>query len=232
MAEELSSIEMLKSDFISSVSHELKTPLAQISNYASVLQSDGLSDKERKRYIEQIGESSRKLSVLVTNILQLNHLDNQKIQPKKERINISEQISECILGYDILLEEKDIQLDFDVSENLWVNADRELMDMVWNNLISNAIKFVDDQGEIRIYSQADETNIVVTISDNGCGMKEHEIAHIFDKFYQADTSRKTKGNGIGLSLVKRIIDLLKFTIEVESKPGVGSTFRISIPIEE
>lgn len=229
MAEELSSIELLKSDFISTVSHELKTPLAQISNYASVLQSDILTEEEKEVYIGQIGDSARRLSELVTNILQLNRLDNQKIQPQKTMINVSEQISECVLRMDSLLEEKDIWIDFEIDEAIWMEADAHLMEIVWNNLLTNAIKFVEVGGRIQIQSKVERKFIRIFVRDNGCGMTEQELKHIFDKFYQADTSRKTAGNGIGLALVKRIVDLMQFEIEVTSEKGRGSSFCSKIP---
>ena len=231
MAEELSSIELLKTDFISSVSHELKTPLSQISNYASILQSETLTEEEKHQYIEQIGESARKLSDLVTNILQLNRLDNQKIQPKEQRINLCEQLAACILGFDQLMDEKDIQLDFDMDEEIWIQTDAQLMSMVWNNLISNAIKFSEKQGSIRIHSELINNKVQISISDDGCGMDEQEVRHIFDKFYQADTSRKMNGNGIGLASLRCVIDLLQYEIKVKSVKGKGSTFVVIIPME-
>lgn len=231
MAEELSSIEMLKADFVSSVSHELKTPLSQISNYATILQSESLSESDQREYIERIGDSARRLSVLVTNILQLNRLENQKIQTQKEKVNLSEQLSGCILNVDSLLEEKEIQLTFSVDEDIWIFTDVQLMEIVWNNLISNAIKFVDTYGEISICGKQKGDMIEISVQDNGCGMNEQTAKHVFDKFYQADTSRKTAGNGIGLALVRRIVDLLQYDIKVETKEGSGSNFIVCIPVE-
>ena len=229
MAEELSSIEVLKTDFISSVSHELKTPLSQISNYATILQSGTLTEEEKSRYIEQIGDSARKLSGLVANILQLNRLDNQKIQPTKQRINLCEQLAGCILGFDSLMEEKDIQIVFEVAEDIWIQTDPQLMEMVWNNLLSNAIKFSEQHGQIRITSKRMGKQVQLSIADSGCGIAPQDQRHIFDKFYQADTSRRTSGNGIGLALVKRVIDLMQYKIEVQSEKGKGSEFIITLP---
>lgn len=231
MADELSSTEMLKNDFVSNVSHELKTPLAVIQNYATILQSETLSEEERKEYSERISQAAGRLSTLVTNILQVNRLENQKIKPASKPFNLSEALSRCILNYDAQMEEKQIDLEVNVDQNLILNSDENLLDMVWNNLLSNAVKFTQEGGKISVSVQREGENAIVTISDNGCGMDADTLRHIFDKFYRGDTSHATQGNGLGLALAKRIIDLLGGSVAVESSPGSGAVFRVQFPIQ-
>lgn len=228
MASELESTEILKNDFVSNVSHELKTPLAVIQNYASILQSDELTDEERKEYSNRIGAAANRLSVLVTNILQVNRLENQKISPVLHPFNLSEALSRCILNYDTLLDEKEIELETQLDQNLVVDGDENLLDMVWNNLISNAIKFTPEKGKIEIEAKKEGNAVLVSVSDNGCGINAESLHHIFDKFYQADTSHATEGNGLGLALVKRILDLLGGDISVISVPAKGSVFTVKL----
>lgn len=228
MVSELGSTELLKNDFVSNVSHELKTPLAVIQNYASILQSNELTDEERKEYSIRIGAAADRLSVLVTNILQLNRLENQKIRPVPRPFNLSEELSRCILNYDAQLDEKEIELVTQLDQDLIVRGDENLLDMVWNNLISNAIKFTPQKGKIEIEAKKEEDYLLVSISDNGCGICSEELQHIFDKFYQADTSHATQGNGLGLALVKRILDLLGGDITVVSVQGTGSVFTVKL----
>ena len=231
MAEELSSTEMLKNDFVSNVSHELKTPLAVIQNYATILQSDDLTEAERKDCSRRIGEAAGRLSALVTNILQVNRLENQKIQPTRRPFNLSEALSRCILNYDTLLEEKRMELEVELDQDLILCSDEDLLDMVWNNLLSNAVKFTPEGGRIRVRMYRQEDSAVVTVTDSGCGMDQETLRHIFDKFYQGDTSHATQGNGLGLALAKRIVDLLGGAISVQSVPGKGSEFAVALSIE-
>ena len=226
MVEELASTEMLKADFVSNVSHEIKTPLAVIQNYATILQNDNMSEAERKEYLRKIGDASERLTILVTNILQVNRLENQKIKPILKPFNLSEQMCRCIIGFDTLLDEKEIELDTQLDQNLIMNSDENLLDIVWNNLLSNAIKFTDNGGRIRIYVGKEVDKICVSVKDTGCGISEEAIKHMFDKFYQEDTSHATQGNGLGLALAKRIIDLLDGEVVVESVLKEGTTFKV------
>ena len=230
MAEELSSTEMLKNDFVSNVSHELKTPLAVIQNYATILQSDDLTEAERKEYSQRIGQAAGQLSTLVTNILQVNRLENQKIKPACRPFNLSEALSRCILNYDTLLEEKDIDLEVDLDQDLILNSDENLLDMVWNNLLSNAVKFTPAGGKVQVRMAEEGGQAAVSVADSGCGMAQETMKHIFDKFYQGDASHATQGNGLGLALAKRIVDLLDGTISVQSEPGKGSVFTVKLAI--
>lgn len=229
MAEELGSTEVLKKDFISNVSHEMKTPLAVIQNYATILQSEELTEEERRDYSRRISESAGRLSVLVTNILQLNRLENQKIRPVPIPFNLSEALSRCILDFDARLEEKDIDLEVSLDQNLLLASDETLLDLVWNNLLSNAVKFTPAGGRVKISLRQERECAVVTVADSGCGMNAETLRHIFDKFYQADSSHATQGNGLGLALAKRVADLLGGSITVESVPETGTVFTVRIP---
>lgn len=230
MAQELSSIETLKTDFIANVSHELKTPLAVIQNYSTILLSDTLNEGERKEYALKLNKASANLSDLITSILRLNKLENQQIFPYKEKINLSEQLCECMLCFENEWEEREIEIVTNFDETIEIYEDKELLEIVWSNLLSNAFKFTDEKGRVSVETAKRDNSVYVKISDTGCGMTEDVSRHIFDKFYQGDTSHSTKGNGLGLSIVKRIIDIVQASIVVESEPGKGSTFTVEIPI--
>ncbi len=230
MAGELASTEMLKDDFVSNVSHELKTPLAVIQNYANLLQNDSLSDEERREYTQRIGDAAERMTVLATNILQLSRLENQKILPKLEPFNLSEALSESIIAFDSVLENSHIQLDTDMDCNVIVTSDRRLLEIVWNNLLSNAVKFTPEFGRIRVEVRREGGSALVSVSDTGCGMDSETAKHVFDKFYQGDTSHATAGNGLGLALAKRIVELLGGEIGVVSSPGEGSEFTVKLTI--
>lgn len=228
MAEELSGTETLRTDFIANVSHELKTPLAVIQNYGTMLQSPGLSEKERIMYAKSVTDASRRLASLITNILKLNKLENQQISPKMEVYDISEQVCECMLGFEDLWEKKDLNIETDIEDGIMVKSDAEMMSLVWNNLFSNAIKFTENGGIISLEIKADGEDAVVKIADTGCGISKEIGTRMFDKFYQGDTSHATQGNGLGLALVKRVIDITGNEIAVESEMGVGSTFTVRV----
>lgn len=228
MAEELEGVETLRTDFISNVSHEMKTPLAVIANYSTLLQSPDLPDKQRIEYAKAIGNTSRRLSEMMTNILKLNRLENQKIYQKSAPCDLEQLLCDCILQYETVWEEKDIELQTHIKEGLFVLADGELLCLVLNNLLSNAFKFTDPGGKVTVSTFADGEYAVIRIEDTGCGMTPEVGAHIFEKFYQGDPSRATQGNGLGLALVKRVVDILEGAILVESTPHVGSAFTIRI----
>ena len=228
MAKELSKNEMLKNDFISNVSHEIKTPISVIQSYAKALQSDSLEENTRKKYLLNLQESCKKISNLVTNILKINKLENQKLMPSINKFNLSESLTNQILQYEELIEEKNIKLECDIEENVYINSEESYLELIWNNLINNAIKFTDKNGIINVYLRKINDDYIVKVKDNGCGMDSSTGEHIFDKFYQGDTSHSNKGNGLGLALVKKVIDVLGGTISVESEVGVGSTFTVII----
>ena len=228
MAEELSGVETLRTDFISNVSHELKTPLAVIQNYGTMLQNPELSQEERQEYARAITEQTRKLTALITNILKLNRLENQQIYPEKKVYNLTEQICECLLGFEQAWEKKKLEIETDFDEAVMVQQDTELLSLVWNNLFSNAVKFCREQGKVSVSVKQEENSVVVSVSDEGCCIAPEVGAHIFEKFYQGDTSHATQGNGLGLALVKRVIDIVGGDIHVQSVPGEGTTFRVRL----
>ena len=229
MVEELGSVETLKTDFVSNVSHEMKTPIAVIKNYAELLQTDRGTEEERREYARNIEEAAVRLSTLISNILKLNKLENQSIDPDIEDYDLSGQLEMCILQYEELWDEKELELEVDITERVNVRADRSLMELVWNNLLSNAVKFTEPGGTVTIRQRTAEGQVEVSVTDTGCGMSQESIRHIFDKFYQGDTSHAREGNGLGLALVKRIIDLMNGEITVVSRPGQGSTFTVRLP---
>lgn len=228
MIEELSGVETLRTDFIANVSHELKTPLAVMQNYGTLLQSPELSDEQRIEYGKAIQEQTNRLSSLVTNILKLNKLENQQIYPNVEKYYLGEQLCECMLAFEALWEEKKIEIETDIDDEVLIEADKELLDLVWHNLLSNALKFTDENGKVTMSLHKDDQYVYVQVKDTGCGMSVETGKNIFKKFYQGDTSHATKGNGLGLALVKRVIDICGGEISVSSQLGEGSTFTVKL----
>ncbi len=228
MTAELQGTETLRTDFIANVSHELKTPLAVIGNYATMLQQPGISEEDRIEYAKAISHSSRRLAALITNILKLNKLENQQIFPKHEEYDLSGQLCESLLQFENAWEKKHLEIETDIQDDVRIKSDPELLSLVWNNLISNAVKFTPEGGTIGVSLKADEKTVVVSVSDTGCGIDPETGKHIFEKFYQGDTSHATQGNGLGLALVKRVVDILQGEISVQSTPGHGSTFTVRI----
>lgn len=228
MAEELSGLETLRTDFVSNVSHELKTPLAIISNYATLLNDAELSEEDRQTYTKAIKDTSVRISDLVSNILRLNRLENQQIYPETTSYHLTEQLCECLLGFESVWEDKNIELVTDMEEDVIITADAELLAIVWNNLLSNAFKFTPDGGTVSVSVRSDGDFAVVSVEDTGCGMSPEVGKHIFEKFYQGDTSRATMGNGLGLALVRRIMDIMGGEISVNSTLGEGSVFTVRL----
>ena len=228
MAAELSGTETLRTDFIANVSHEMKTPLAVMQNYATLLADPALPADTRAEYAAIIAQSAHRLSNMMTNVLRLNRLENQQIYPDTTRFDLGEQLGACLLQYEDTWERKHIELDVDIAEGIFIRADRELLDLVWNNLFSNAFKFTEEGGTVSLSLTADDTHATVTVKDTGCGISPEVGAHIFDKFYQGDTSHATEGNGLGLALVKRVVDITKGEIGVHSTVGVGTTFTVKL----
>lgn len=232
MAEELSGIETLRSDFIANVSHELKTPLAVMQNYGTMLQQPSLSETKRLEYARAIIDTSRRLASLITNILKLNKLEKQTILPEMETYDLCEQLAECAVNYEPAWEEKGLEFEAELEDHAEISADSSLMELVWNNLFSNAVKFTEPGGKIVLKEWSDEEAIRVSVQDSGCGMDEETRKHIFEKFYQGDTSHSMAGNGLGLALALRVLQLNGFQIDVASEPEKGSTFTVIIPGEE
>lgn len=228
MAEELSGVETLQTDFIANVSHEMKTPLAVMQNYGTLMQAPDLSEEKRMEYAKGIADGSRRLADMMTNILKLNRLENQQIYPQATEFDLGEQLCECLLQYENVWEKSEIEIDTDIAENVKVKADAELLSHVWNNLFSNAFKFTGAGGMVTVTLTATEHHAIVKVKDTGCGMSPEVGKHIFEKFYQGDTSHATQGNGLGLALVKRVIDIMHGEISVESAPHKGTTFTVRI----
>ena len=228
MAQELSGTETLRTDFIANVSHELKTPLAVIQNYGTMLQQQDLPENKRLEYAKAITDASRRLANLITNILKLNKLENQQIYPKAETYDLGEQLCECLLTFERAWEDKALDIETDVEEEVMVNSDGELLSLVWNNLFSNAIKFTPPHGKISLTLKAEGEFAVVQVSDTGCGISPEVGKHMFEKFYQGDTSHATQGNGLGLALVKRVMDIVGGDISVSSEVGKGSRFTVKL----
>lgn len=229
MAEELSGIETLRTDFIANVSHELKTPLAVMQNYAVMLQQPDITEEQRIEYSKSIADACRRLANLIMNILKLNKLENQKIFPSVEEYDLGEQLCGCLLQFENQWERRNIDIETHIEDGVTVRADSELLSLVWNNLLSNAFKFTDDGGKIGLSLYVQGESAVIKVSDTGCGMTPEVGAHIFEKFYQGDSSHSVQGNGLGLALVKRVADIMKGEISVESIYGKGSTFTVTIP---
>ena len=228
MAEELSGVETLRTDFVANVSHEMKTPLAVMQNFGTLLQTPGLTEEKRLEYAKGVTDGARRMANMMTNMLKLNRLENQQIYPKATEYDLSEQLCECLLQYEDVWERRNIEIDTELADGVTVTADQELLTLVWNNLLSNAFKFTEDGGKVTLTLKTTEHHAIVTVEDTGCGMSPEVGAHIFDKFYQGDTSHATEGNGLGLALVKRVIDIMQGEIGVDSTPGQGTRFSVKI----
>lgn len=229
MAQELGSTETMKEDFIANVSHEIKTPLAVIRGYADALGRKDITERERQEYAANISAASESLSELVSDILRLNKLENQQIVPNAAPYDLTGQLSECALSHEAAWEKKGIDFDAQLEERVMVLADESMMEIVFNNLIANAVKFTEPGGRIVLRQAVDGGDVLVSVSDTGCGMDEETLHHIFDKFYQGDTSHSGEGNGLGLALARRVLEISGGEISVKSAPGEGSEFTVRLP---
>ena len=229
MAEELEKNEMLKSDFISNVSHEFKTPLAAIQNCATLLDDDSLSGEERAEYGAMMRDSADHLLNMCTNILRLSKIESSSILSDKSSFSLDEQIRLSLLMLEKSWSEKNIQLDIDL-EKVTVTANKEMLSQIWINIIGNAIKFTPENGHIGITLRNEDGMAVARVSDDGIGMSDETLQRIFDKFYQGDTSHKSKGNGLGLAIASKIARLHSGYIKAESTENVGSVFTVYLPL--
>ncbi len=229
MASKLAEIETLRSDFISNVSHEFKTPLATIQGYVTLLEDDKLTPTERKKYIDIIFDATTKLTNLTSNILKISKLENQEVEINKTEYNISEQLREVIILLQSSWEQKRIEFDIDIPD-FNIISDEELLQQVWMNIISNAIKFSYEDSVIKIAIKSNSNSVTINITDYGIGMDQETQTHMFDKFYQGDKSHSKAGNGLGLALVHKIVYLCGGIIDVESELGKGTTINVTLPL--
>lgn len=229
MAETLGRSEMLKTDFISNVSHELKTPIAIMQNYAQLLQREE-NEETRKQYLDILIATSKRLSGLVSNVLKLSKLENERIQAERSLVRLDESIAEAVIALETKIEEKQLEVQCDLEEVEILSA-AGYLEIVWANLLSNAVKFTNEGGRVEVSLKRQGNSAVVCVRDTGCGISAETGAHIFDKFYQGDTSHAQEGNGLGLALVKKVIDLLGGKISVESELGKGTAFTVVLKDE-
>ena len=228
MASDLDGIEMFRNDFINNFSHEFKTPIVSIRGFARRLQQENLTEEQKKEYIDIIVAESERLSTMAQNVLLLTKLENQNIVSEKTEFYLDEQLRRCILLLEKNWNEKNIELDIDLDEIKYV-FNEEMLSHVWINLLSNAIKFTPEGGKIECKLKRENEGVAVRIKDSGVGIPESVKPRIFEKFYQGDSSHSTAGNGIGLNIVKRVVDLAHGKIEVNSEEGNGSEFVVILP---
>lgn len=227
MVKELSTIEVLQSDFVSNVSHEFKTPIASIEGYSMMLQDGDNLTEDQQRYVERIMINTKRLSALVGNVLLLSKIENQSIETNQTRYRLDEQIRESLVVLEPEWSKKEIELDVDLARVSYL-GNEVLLHHVWDNLIGNAIKFSPQGGKITVRLSEADGKIVYTIADEGPGIPAEVRPHIFDKFYQADSSHKQEGNGLGLPLAKRIVTITGGSIEVGDAPGGGCLFTVTL----
>ena len=228
MAEELGSVEILRNDFVHNFSHEFKTPIVSIRGFAKILKYNDISPEEKTEYLDIIMSESERLAELATNVLQLSRLEQQTILTEQKNFNVSEQIRLVIAMLDQKWSKKHIDIIFDSNE-IYLYGNEELLQQVWINLIDNAIKFSPDYGTVQIKTIESAGNVLVTVSDQGDGISPDTAKHIFDKFYQGDTSHTTQGNGLGLNIADRILQLHKGEIIVKKTDNEGTDFQVSLP---
>lgn len=229
MAEELGGIELLRTDFVNHFSHEFKTPIVSIKGFAEELKHEDLTPEQRNEYLDIIISESSRLAALATNVLNLSRVEKQTILTDPARFDLSEQVRRCILLFESKWEQRRLDLSVELDEISFV-GDEELLSQVWLNLIDNAVKFTPEGGSVEIRLKRMDNAACFTISDDGYGISEEAQKHIFDKFYQADASHTVQGNGLGLSIAKRIVTLHGGTIDCTSEEGAGTTFRVNLPL--
>ncbi|KFI94158.1 histidine kinase [Bifidobacterium saguini DSM 23967] len=229
MVAELGSIETMKNDFVSNVSHEIKNPLAIITTHAKALERDTISDERRKAYVRTIVDASTRLNTLVTNTLKLNKLESQSIVAQAADYDVASQLTDAALALYDLFDAKGVALELDVEDHATVHADPGIVSLIWSNVLGNALKYTEPGGHVKLCQTSTSSEITVEIIDDGCGMSETEAARIFDKFYQGATAHAAEGNGLGMAMVKRAIDLSHGTISVRSSQGSGTTVTVTLP---
>ncbi|MBR5429837.1 MAG: HAMP domain-containing histidine kinase [Firmicutes bacterium] len=234
MARELRRNELLRKDFVSGVSHELKTPLAVIDGYARLLQEDAeqenglLTPDERREYTELLSRESQRLLHMCTNMLQVSRLDNQAVPDLRREFRLDEQLRRVILLLEPRWSAGSVTMEPELEE-ISLRGNEDLLEQVWSNLLDNALKFTPAGGRVRVKAESDGANVTVTVSDTGRGMEKEELERVFDQFYQADPSHAQAGFGLGLYIVRRIVEMHNGAVWVESAPGAGSTFTVLLP---
>ena len=224
MVSQLDSVETLRESFVSDFSHEFKTPIVSIAGFAKLLKDPSLTAEQRNEYLDVIIDESNRLVELSESVLLLNRLESQQIT--KEKYQLDEQIRQCVLMFEQQCEAKGVELNVDLQDHVIINSSYKLLSQVIVNLLSNAVKFTESGGKITVACKVKGLNVLITVKDTGCGMDEETKSNIFNKFFQGDTSHTTPGNGLGLSIVKKIVDMLDGQIFVESRVGEGSTFTV------
>ncbi len=228
MVKELNSVEMMRNDFVADVSHEFKTPLSAITGYATFLQDPDLTEEEKNEYIRKIHFNVDKLNELTENILRLSKLEHQQFFEESECYRLDEQIREAIVLLEPKWGKKNMNFGLDLPQ-MYYYGQKSLLFQVWMNIIGNAVKYTDENGVIQITLRQNAEYYTISVKDNGIGMDEETLNHVFDKFYQGDTSRKSQGNGLGLALCKKIIEKCHGRIEVESILEQGTLFVVELP---
>lgn len=228
MTDGLKQNEEMSKNFASIVSHEYKTPIAAITGYAQLLYNGGLEKEEEKQYIKTILEQSKRLSNLSVNMLQLARLDSNTVGMSKEMFSLDEQIRNVIVNMENLWEQKNIEMDINL-DKAQVYCNSQMLYHVWENLLSNAIKFTPENGKITVTCQVSDNYAVVKVADTGCGISPENIPHIFERFYKSDSEVNADGNGLGLAITQKIIQLSGGKVSVESEAGKGSLFTVTLP---
>lgn len=229
MASELEGIELFRNDFINDFSHEFKTPIVSIKGFANQLKNPNLSEEQKRECIEIISSEAQRLASMSSNVLLLTKLENQQLVSDKVIIDVSEQIRNTFLLLEKQWSNKNIELDLDGLDDVYYTFNEDMLQHVWINLISNAIKFSPEGGMVKVTLKRVDDSIVFSVKDYGAGMNEETKLRIFDKFFQGDSSHSSEGNGIGLSIVRRIVNLANGHIEIISAPGRGSEFIVTLP---
>lgn len=228
MVEELQKTEMFRNDFINNFSHEFKTPLASIRGFARQLYEGGLSEERQREFSRIILEETEYLSAMSRNSLLMTNLENKDIVTDKTNFSLDEQLRGCMLRLEPQWSKKDIEIDMEELDEVRFYWNEQLLAHVWNNLFDNAVKFTPRGGLIRVACKRKNGSVTVTVSDNGCGISEEALPRVFEKFYREDKSHATKGNGLGLPLVKKIVELCGGDIKVGSVPEKGTTFIVEL----
>lgn len=230
MAKELAKLDQMRQDFVSNVSHEIQSPLTSISGFSKALRQKKMSEESRNHYLTIIEQESERLSRLSQNLLKLSHLQHELNPMKRTAYRLDKQLREVVITLEPQWSAKKIEIDVELKA-ITIHADEDQLKQVWINLLNNSIKFTPEHGTIRIDAGQNDGLITVSITDNGIGIPEEERADIFKPFHKVDKSRNpsVKGNGLGLSIVKKIIDLHSGDIQVSGAPGKGSTFTVALP---